>query len=107
VPGSKWREDISAGYPRYQDRIAFGERRFSRVAKNEIPPLLKAAKERACQILPIIVAACRFTKTSALAEFQAVNLSNRPLSAMNAHEREALCLRVADTIDTILQQRDS
>jgi hypothetical protein len=106
VPGAKWREEIKVAIEAAKIAILLVSADFLAsefISRNELPPLLKASEARGCHILPIIVSPCRFTRIAALAEFQAVNLASRPLSAMKAHEREALFLRVADTIETILQ----
>ncbi len=110
VPGSKWREEIKLAIETAKIAVLLVSADFLAsefISRNEVPPLLKAAEGKGCHILPIIVGPCRFTRTAALAEFQAVNLASRPLSGMNAHEREALFLRVADTIETILQSDPS
>jgi hypothetical protein len=106
VPGKKWQEEIRLALEVAKIAILMVSADFLAsefIARNEIPPLLKAAEERGCHILPIIVSPCRFLRTPALAEFQAVNLPSRPLSGMNAHDRETLFVRVTDTIETILQ----
>ena len=72
------------------------------ITKNEIPPLLKAAEERGCRILPIILSPCGFLKSPGLVQFQPINPPFRPLSAMNHHERETQFARVAETIEGLL-----
>jgi TIR domain-containing protein/ClpA/ClpB-like protein len=110
IPGSRWRDEIKLAIESAKIAVLMVSADFLAsefISRNEVPPLLKAAEETGCHILPIIVSPCRFTRTPALAEFQAVNSASRPLSGMNAHEREALFLRVADTIETILQSNPS
>jgi hypothetical protein len=110
IPGSRWRDEIKLAIESAKIAVLMVSADFLAsefISRNEVPPLLKAAEERGCHILPIILSPCRFTRTPTLAEFQAVNLASRPLSGMNSHEREALFLRVADTIETILQSSPS
>jgi hypothetical protein len=105
-PGSKWRDEIRLAIDAASIAILMISADYLAsefITKNEIPPLLKAAEERGCQILPIILSPCRFLRTPSLAEFQAVNPASRPLSAMSAHEREALFVRVAETIEDFLR----
>jgi hypothetical protein len=110
IPGGRWREEIKLAIESAKITVLLVSADFLAsefISRNELPPLLKAAEEKGCHMLPIILSPCRFAKTPALAEFQAVNLASRPLSGMNAHEREALFLRVADTIETILHSTSS
>jgi TIR domain/Clp amino terminal domain, pathogenicity island component len=105
-PGSKWRDEIRAALDTASIAILMISADFlasEYITKNEIPPLLRAAEERGCQILPIIISPCRFLRTSSLAEFQAINSDLRPLSGMNAHHREALFTRVAEVIEDLLR----
>jgi hypothetical protein len=105
-PGRRWREEIKASIEKAQIAILLISADFLAsefISKNELPPLLKAAEEKGCHILPIIVAPCRFLRHDALAEFQSVNPPSRPLSGMNAHDREMLFVRVADTIEKIFE----
>jgi hypothetical protein len=107
TPGSKWREEIQVAIEAARIAILLVSADYLAsefIMKNELPPLLKAAEQRGCHILPIIAGHCRFLRTPTLAEFQAVNLPTRPLNAMNASEREALFLRVSDTIEDILRR---
>ena len=110
IPGSKWRQEIEMAIRNAKIALLLVSADFLAsdfITQNEIPPLLKAAEEKGTHILPIIVGPCRFKRTPSLAEFQAVNLATRPLSIMNAHDRESLFLRVADTIETILRQDEN
>jgi len=106
VPGSKWQAEIRLAIEAASIAILMVSADFLAsefILRNELPPLLKAAEERGCHILSIIVGPCRFSKTPDLAEFQAVNSPSRPLSAINVHDRETVFARVAETIETILQ----
>jgi hypothetical protein len=105
-PGTKWRDEIRLAIDSAKFAILLVSADYLAsdfIRKNELPPLLKAAEETGCNILSIIASPCRFLRTPALAEFQAINPPTRPLSAMNANQREALFARVAETIENILQ----
>jgi hypothetical protein len=105
-PGSKWRDEIRLAIDASSIAILMISADYLAsefITKKEIPPLLKAAEERGCQILPIILSPCRFLRTPSLAEFQAVNSASRPLSAMRSHQSEAVFVRVAETIEDFLR----
>jgi hypothetical protein len=107
-PGRKWRDEIGASIEQAQIALLLVSADFLAsdfISKNELPPLLKKAEENGCHILSVIVGPCRFLRHDALAEFQSVNPPSRPLSGMNAHDRETLFVRVADTIEKILENR--
>jgi hypothetical protein len=109
-PGRKWWEEISASIEKSQIAILLVSADFLAsdfISRNELPPLLKKAEEDGCHILPIIAGPCRFLRHDALAEFQSVNPPSRPLSGMNSHDRETLFVRVADTIERILENNPS
>jgi hypothetical protein len=104
-PGSKWREEIRLAINAASIAILFISADYLAsefITKDELPPLLRAAEEKGCQILPIIVSPCRYLRTLALAEFQAINSPSRPLTRMSTHEREALFSRVAEVIEDAL-----
>jgi TIR domain len=106
IPGEKWRSEIqstieSAGIAILLISADLLASEF--ITRKEVPELCKAAEQRGCHILPIIVGPCRFLRTPALSDFQAVNDAARPLSIMKPHEREALFHRVAETIENLLQ----
>ena len=106
IPGDKWRKEIQSAIESAKIAVLLVSADFLAsefITRKEVPELLKAAEERGCQILPIIIGPCRFLRTPALSEFQAVNEASRPLSMMKPHEREALFHRVAETIEDFLQ----
>jgi hypothetical protein len=107
-PGRKWREEKQLAIETAKIAILLVSADFLAsdfIRRNELPPLLKAAESRGCRILPIIVRPCRFSRTPEISQFQAFNPPERPLSAMNANERESLFARVADIIENIFWTR--
>lgn len=72
------------------------------IHKNELPPLLDAAEKEGLIVMSVILKPCRFTQTASLAQYQSVNPPDRPWSALNAHEREMLWLKVTEDIDKAL-----
>lgn len=72
------------------------------IDKDELPPLLSAAKDEGAVILPVILGPSRFLKTP-LAQFQAVNNPSRPLIGMTKDEQEAVLVIVSDAIEDSLK----
>jgi hypothetical protein len=103
-PGNRWQQEIRQAIDAASIAILMISADYLAsefITKNELPPLLRAAEERGCHILPIILSPCRFLRTPSLAEFQAVNPASRPLTAMTKHQREALFVRVTETIEDL------
>lgn len=101
-PGSDWRAEIRLALRRTKVAILLVSADFLAsdfIATDELPPLLRAAKEEGALILPVIVSPCRFTKTSNLSGFQAVNDPAKPLKAMNGAGRERVLVDVAESVE--------
>lgn len=102
VAGSKWREEIDTALARAHIAILLVSVHFLAsdfIAENELPPLLEAAKERGTKILPVIVSPCRFEKTPALSQFQAVNRPSESLIDIKLADQEKILLKVADAVE--------
>lgn len=100
-PGEDWRTEIRNAIGTAKVAILLVSADFLAsdfIAKNELPPLLKAAEEDGALILPVIVSPCRFVKTQNLSGFQAVNDPDRPLSEMKVTNRERVFTKVADEV---------
>lgn len=107
--GQKWREEIEQAIAEARVAILLISIDFLTsdfITRNELPPLLKAAKQDGVLIIPIIIQPCRtrFTRTPSLAAFQAENDPSQPLSALKLHQREAfwdqLAARIQDFLST-------
>ena len=68
------------------------------ITSKELPPLLRAAKLRACRVLPVIIGPCLFSRIQNLQQFQAINSPGRPLAKMKKAEAEETLAKVAVTI---------
>jgi internalin A len=69
------------------------------IVKNELPPLLKAAKQNGAVILPLILKPSRFTKHKELCEFQAVNDPAKPLIKLAEAEQEEILVKLTGIIE--------
>ncbi|WP_047221255.1 MULTISPECIES: toll/interleukin-1 receptor domain-containing protein [Protofrankia] len=99
--GDDWRKEINAVLDRAKVAILLVTADFLAsdfIANEELPPLLDAAANRGCRIIPVIIKPSLFAHTPALARFQAINPPDRPLSTMSEHEREDVLFRVALTL---------
>jgi len=103
--GTSWRDEIRDALGRARVAVLLVTADFLAsdfIASNELPPLLKAAKERGTLILPVIVKPCRFEKTAGLADFQAVNSPSRPLASLSSDRREELWVKLSGVIEDAL-----
>lgn len=103
--GEKWKERIKETLNKSVIAILLVSADFLAsdfIIDDELPPLLKSAEEKGTLILPIILKPCRFSKSSQLSKFQAINDPQMPLSKMDDNGREETYVRVADYIDDLL-----
>lgn len=107
-PGSQWREEIRSALEQARVAVLLVSANFLAsefIVKNELPPLLDAAKKENAVILPVIVSPCRFKKTKSLSEFQAINPPEKTLLQMSAAEQEEVFVKVADAIENAMERR--
>lgn len=101
-PGSNWRDEIRAAISHAKVAVLLVSADFLAsdfIATDELPPLLRAAEQEGAVILPVVVSPCRFTKTTSLSHFQAVNDPAKPLKAMSGVGRERVLSEVADAVE--------
>lgn len=104
-PGTDWRGEIRHAIQTAKVAILLVSADFLAsefIAKNELPPLLRAAKEDGALILPVIVSPCRFVKTENLSGFQAVNDPDKPLNSLKGANRERILTQVVDAVEAAL-----
>ena len=77
------------------------------IAKNELPPLLKAAEEDGALVVPVIVSPCRYDRTEGLQDFHAANPPSRTLEEMDEAEWKRTLLKVANRIEDALKDDSS
>lgn len=106
--GSKWRPEIEASIAQTKVAVLLVSADFLAsdfVANDELPPLLEAAERDGARVLPLIVSPSRFLRIPSLAQFQTVNDPGRPLLQMEPGEREAVFVKVTDTIEDLLAEQ--
>ena len=103
-PGETWHEEIKKSIASAKVAILLLSADFLAskfIAENELPPLLKAAKEEEAFILPVILSPCMFTD-SRLADFQSINDPSQPLTGMNRHNKEKIWVKVASRVRDVM-----
>ena len=108
-PGAKWREELQQALKTAAVAILLVSPEFlasSFIARNELPPLLKAAEEEGVTILCVILRDCLF-QDSNLKEFQSVNPPSEPLNGMSQRKRDAVWVKVAITVKRCLEQKQN
>lgn len=102
--GSAWKEEIEQSLKAAKVAILLVSADFLAsdfIHTNELPELLKAAKQEGAFILPIVVKPCRFSSTLGLSEFQAVNSPSKPLDRLSSSEQEEVFVDVANRVEEI------
>jgi internalin A len=100
--GDKWKLEIKRALDEAKIAILLISTDFLAsdfIAKNELPPLLKAAEQNGAVILPLILKPSRFTKHKELSEFQAVNDPTRPLIKLEEAEQEEILVKLTGIIE--------
>ena len=92
VPGAKWKEEIENALRSARIAILLVSANFldsEFIAKNELPPLLKAAQEEGVTIFWIYLSSCLYEQTEIVA-YQAAHDIARPLDSLKRSERLAV-----------------
>ena len=103
--GSQWKEEIRRALGEARVAVLLVSKYFLAsdfIAENELPPLLQAAESEGAVILPVIVGPCRFSRTTSLSEYQAVNSPDRTLVEMTPAEQDRVWLNLTYAIEDIL-----
>ena len=102
--GDRWREEIRQAIESSQAAVLLLSADFCAsdfIAKDELPPLLEAEKNRGLFIFPVIVKPVR--EIPALNQFQAANPEAKPLIKMEEWEREELFANLAGDIQAVFE----
>lgn len=105
-PGADWRGEIRQQLDEAKVAILLVSAHYLAskfIKENELPPLLKAAKEEGAVILPVIVSPCRFDVTESLSQFQALNDPDQPLMKMRGATLEAALDRIGREAERALK----
>ena len=104
-PGSNWREEIDKALKAAKVALLLVSADFLAsdfIARNELPPLLKAAQEEGAVIMPVIIGHCRFVQTKSVSQFQSVNSPSQPLEGLSPNKRNAILLKVTEAVEKAL-----
>lgn len=107
-PGQVWKEEVEKALSRAKIGILMLSTDFFNsdfVLKNELPPLLEAAKEKGTVILSIVLRPCRFNSYPEISKYQFVSSPDKALSQMEESEIELVFIKLIDTIETILKTK--
>lgn len=108
-PGAKWREEIRRALAEAKVAVLLISADFIAsdfIHKNELPPLLAAAKSEGAIIIPIILSPSRFENIDSLSQFQAVNRPSQPLSKMKKAAQDAVFVEASIAIEEALKSSD-
>lgn len=109
-PGARWKEEIQKALKSAAVAILLVSPEFLAsgfIVRNELPPLLKAAKEEGVPIFCVILRPCLFAE-SRLSEFQTINPPSTPLSNMSRGKRDAIWVTLAKIVKNhLLHEQDT
>jgi uncharacterized protein DUF4062/TIR domain-containing protein len=110
--GEIWRDEIDAALDSAAVAVLLISPDFLAsdfITDNELPPLLTAAENQGCTILPLLVRPSLFGERPELSRFQTVNRDAVPLAAMTEVERDTVLVALAKRIFALGAQssRDS
>jgi hypothetical protein len=106
-PGDEWREKIKTAIHSARVVVLLVSADFLAsdfIARDELPPLLDAAKNEGVIILPVILSQSQFDMNKRLSQFQAVNDPTRPLNLMSPGNREKVWDKVARSVYFALKE---
>ena len=110
APGSEWRVEIKKAIDSASVAVLLVSADFLAsdfIVRDELPPLLNAAKQDGVTILPVILSQSQFEKTESLSQFQAVNGLTKPLNRMPKGRQEEVWDKVAQSVDFALKQHQT
>jgi len=103
--GSNWRAEIKIALESARVAILLISAHFLSsdfIIEEELPPLLKAAKEDGATILMLILSPCMVNDVESLSKFQYVNAPTAPLNSMDAHQIDQVFVEVTENTKRIL-----
>lgn len=106
--GQKWKKEISNALEKTKVAILLISTEFLAsdfIQNDELPTLLKKAEKDGCEILPLIVGHCRFTKDK-LSIFQAINDPVKPLSSCHPSDVEKILVDLTNRVEEILENKN-
>ena len=107
--GADWRGEINLALKRARVAVLLVGPHFLAsdfIKKNELPPLLDAAKHASVRILPIITQYCLYQHTT-LGRFQAFNAVDKALESLNRPEQNRVLTAFAEEIVRAISDSDT
>ena len=101
--GDNWKNEIELALKNSKAAILLLSADFLAsdfIVENELPQLLKIAKEEGTRIFQVILSPCCFDENENLSQFQAVNSPNKSLIEMDKGSQERLLVQLAKQILT-------
>jgi hypothetical protein len=99
--GARWKEEVEAALDSAAAAILLLSADYIAsdfIANNELPSLLRRAREEGTLVLPVVLNPCRL-HTSGLSDFQCVNNPEQPVGSLAFHEQELVWRKVADELE--------
>jgi hypothetical protein len=105
-PGERWREEITSALNRSGIAILLISTNFLAsdfIRTNELPILLKKAKNKGTKLLSLIVKTSLYELEKDLPEYQAINSPDRPLYKLTKPEQDEELVKLAKTVRNIIK----
>ena len=103
--GERWREEIKAALARAKAAVLLISADFfgsDFIARDELPPLLEAERQRGLVILGVHLNYLRFDRDRVLSEYQTVNTPSRPIEDLPKAQQEKVFDDLARRIEGLL-----
>lgn len=109
-PGQDWQQEIDQALRSAQVAVLLISADYLAsdfIDRNELPPLLEKHANEGIVVLPLILSPSRFARIPNLAQFQAVNSPDQPLTGLSETEQERILVKVTDMIENTFQTNQS
>lgn len=103
--GANWKKEIRSSIDAARVAVLLVSQHFLAsdfIAKHELPPLIKAAREEGVTIVWIYLSACLYEQTE-IAEYQAAHDLSRPLNQLDSAQRQGVLREVCSKLVEITQ----
>jgi hypothetical protein len=108
VPGQEWEHEIKQAIGKAKVALLLLSADFFNsdfILKQEIPPLLEAARKDGATILFIVLKPCVLDEFPGIMKYQGMNAPSRPFIRMDEADQEELCVNLVMQIRDTLKPR--